>query len=296
MSNRIYYAVQKVGIGAAAGGSCSILRGVQSVSVGTTFSVEPIKSLGQISAYDSIENSHDVNVTIKRLLDGSPSIYSIIAAKAGASPSMEDIAMAKCSVGISIADDDGTTALASMQCTDMYLSSFKYVFSTEGNFEEEVSLIGDNKTWTGGAGNGFKSTNSPIIARRKDFLMGSSILPTSIPANSNIASISISVNINRENIAQFGSRTPFFRLPTFPIETVTEISVIAKEKDTVETKIDTPCGTIVDSTIAEKIYIAICEGTNIDLGINNKLVSTTYGGGDATGGNVKINYTYKNWD
>jgi hypothetical protein len=46
----------------------------------------------------------------------------------------------------------------------------------------------------------------------------------------------------------------------------------------------------------QKIFIWVEEGTRINLGSKNKLASVTYGGGDAGGGNVNVNFNYSNFN
>jgi hypothetical protein len=56
---------------------------------------------------------------------------------------------------------------------------------------------------------------------------------------------------------------------------------------------DPPGGTnLFDQTI----LIYMTEGAVFDLGTRNKLSSVTYGGGDATGGNVEVTYNYSNFN
>ena len=44
------------------------------------------------------------------------------------------------------------------------------------------------------------------------------------------------------------------------------------------------------------IKITLRDGTHFDLGNKNKLSSVSYGGGDATGGNVSCSYSYQNFN
>ena len=54
MANRIFYAVQQVAIGTTAG-TYRVLKGVQSVSMTTTFNLEQAFELGQLEIYENIE-------------------------------------------------------------------------------------------------------------------------------------------------------------------------------------------------------------------------------------------------
>ena len=44
------------------------------------------------------------------------------------------------------------------------------------------------------------------------------------------------------------------------------------------------------------ILILLEDGSRFDLGTKNRLSSVTYGGGDASGGNATITYSYTNFN
>ena len=299
MGNRIYYAVQQVGIGNATGGSVITIHGLQSVGVTTNFTTVNVQELGQLAIYDNREENCEVQINLKKVLDGYPLIYTSATASGG---SLSTCANQQCSVGLSISDDVTNTAASSMSCTGLYISSAKYNFNTEGNFEEEVSFIGNHKAW-GGASAGsiiFAGSDKPLsdlgVSRRQDINISACSLPTGIPANSHITSISTSVNINRESLYKLGKKYPYFRAATFPIETSTEISINATSGDgTSVTQVEILC-TKYENTSKETITIATCEGTTIALGSGNRLASVNYSGGDAGGGIVKVSYTYKGYN
>jgi hypothetical protein len=48
--------------------------------------------------------------------------------------------------------------------------------------------------------------------------------------------------------------------------------------------------------VDQVIFIAVQEGTRIDLGSKNKLSSVSYGGGDAGGGNSTCTYSYSTFN
>ena len=51
-----------------------------------------------------------------------------------------------------------------------------------------------------------------------------------------------------------------------------------------------------DNTPEESILILLEDGSRFDLGTKNRLSSVTYGGGDASGGNATITYSYTNFN
>jgi len=300
MGNRIYYAVQQIGIGAANGDSLVPVHGVQSAGINTSFITEPIPSLGDLPIYTVLENSYEIQINLKKVLDGYSLLY-LLATSEVSDSRLQKKAMARCSFGLSIFDDSLTyavgTPLAVLQSTGLYLSSLKYNFPDKGNFEEEIGLIGNHRAWGVSFDGQFDGLDAPISAggginQRQD--MYSKTLPTEIPSDAHVNNISFFTTINRENIPQLGDKTSFFKLPTFPIETTTEITVTPTGGDNIVTPTGSCSGFI--RNMPQTIAVSVCDGTSISMGTGNILVSVNYQGGDAGGGNVKTSYTYKGYN
>ena len=110
-----------------------------------------------------------------------------------------------------------------------------------------------------------------------------------------ISSITVSTDLAREDLFQLGSRSPYAKTITFPVEVTCDFEVTSVSGDQVNALDD--CG---DSTVCStpsnladnKIRISTCEGLRVYLGEKNKLASVSYGGGDAGGGNVSVTYSY----
>ena len=136
-------------------------------------------------------------------------------------------------------------------------------------------------------------------------------LPTDIPgvdssgwmnstAAGNIAHISnvtVSTDLGREDLFELGTRQPYTRPVTFPVEVTCDIEVISVSGDLVNAFADgcgdgVGCEGITDNLSNQVIRLATCEGTRLYLGQKNKLASVNYGGGDAGGGNVSVTYSY----
>ena len=142
------------------------------------------------------------------------------------------------------------------------------------------------------------------------------LLPTQIPgvsesgwlspkhsANSaHVQSITVSTDLGREELFELGTRQPYARVVTFPVEVTCDIEMLSLSGDLINAFADgcgagtDPCTGIVDNLANEKIRIATCEGTRIYLGTKNKLASVNYGGGDAGGGNVTVTYSYSTFN
>ena len=113
-----------------------------------------------------------------------------------------------------------------------------------------------------------------------------------------LQNITVSTDLGREELFELGTRQPYARVVTFPIEVTCDIEVLSLSGDMINAFADgckennDPCTGITDNLVAEKIRIATCEGTRIYLGTQSKLASVNYGGGDAGGGNVTVSYSY----
>jgi hypothetical protein len=203
-NNRIYYAIQQVSMGPA--GAEVELHGLQSVGVTSNFNLEQIFELGQLAIYENSETTPEVEVTLQKVLDGYPLIYTS-ATELGCSEgeiyvaSGADLAgrqKAKTDVYLTIWPDDKlsagydsasaiTGACAELVCSGMYVSSVSYTFPVEGTFTEDVTLVGNQKRWRSAAVSGKFTNNSDApaaltgVGRRQDLNMGSSVFPDDIP-------------------------------------------------------------------------------------------------------------------
>lgn len=111
-------------------------------------------------------------------------------------------------------------------------------------------------------------------------------------------SFSASVDLSREDLFELGRRGPYHKFANFPVEVTTEIRVIASSGDMVsatENGIIAADGCNTGTNLYDRtIRLHLCEGLQLDLGKKNKLSSVNVSGGDATGGNVEVTYTYTN--
>lgn len=159
------------------------------------------------------------------------------------------------------------------------------------------------------------------IQRRENVRIDKCILPTSIYGVSgtgvgngylgvygsggaprvHLQNISISTSTGREDLLELGSKSPYYKAATFPIEVSTEIEAISTSGDFINAyQYGDPAfvGTknVGNNTREENIRIRINDGTCFDLGKRNRLQSVNYGGGDAGGGNVSLKYSYVNYN
>ena len=327
MSNRIYYAVQAVGIkrpsdlNGAYASSVTKVQGLQSVGMNTNFNLEPVYQLGQIQLYDNYEEIPEVEVTLNKVLDGTPTLYSLcMNTTDGAAASLSSLANTKCGFVLQLYPDTDSAATgtptAGVECSPAYLSSVSYTFPTEGNFTEEVTLVSNDKAWSAGAAslaplntvnNVGTDSNRGIL--RRGLWSNDSVLPTGAgTANGLLTSVSggiaqgvklnsvkVSMNLGREQIRTLGQRTPYYRYVKFPVEVTTEIEVTATEHGDavgVSQGNDDNCNN-PKALVNKEIVIKLCDGTEINLGKKNKLTTVNYTGGDTGGGNATITYSYQ---
>ena len=153
-NNRIYYATHQVGI-KADGGSYTFalgdeVHGVQSVGMTTNFNLDQVFELGQLAIYDNIENLPDIEVSLNKVLDGYPLMYHM-ATRSATDPTLAGRSVAKCMFGLSIFPDTNESASGTAQsvvaCSGMFVNSIAYNFPLDGDFNEDVTLVGNNKVW-----------------------------------------------------------------------------------------------------------------------------------------------------
>lgn len=113
--------------------------------------------------------------------------------------------------------------------------------------------------------------------------------------NAHIGRISVSTNLGREALNELGRRAPYYRFISFPTEVTCDIETIGNNADGISA---TEAGTLGNGNnlTNHSIQIHTKDSTKIVLGNKNKLSSTSYTGGDATGGNVAITYSYSNFN
>jgi hypothetical protein len=344
-NNRIYYAIQQVELGT--GAARKPVHGLQSAGITTNFNLEQVFELGQLAIYQNIEEVPDVEVTLNKVLDGYPLLY-VLATEAGTGINSSLVAVAPDIAGrqnarvdmrLSIYPDTGVSAkgnsVAAVNCSGMYVSSVSYTFPVDGNFTEDVTLVGNDKVWTSApvtgsfAGNDDEPESASGVGRRQYLLMSSCRFPKQIPGiNSNgvntllgngsgfaahFQNVSVSVDLGREAIQELGSFAPYHRFVTFPVEVTSEFEVVSVSGDQINaTENGYYTGSQANPTIApttaptgcatrfnlldETIYLETCEGTKIYLGNKNKLTSVNYTGGDTGGGNVTVTYSFNNFN
>jgi hypothetical protein len=330
-NNRIFYAIQQVAIGTIPANTYQVLKGVQSVSMTTTFNLEQAFQLGQLEIYENIEGVPSIEMTINRLLDGTALAYVLACGDNQTTcynnaqslvTASKNTFMAR--LGIWDEEDNpngvGGTAnpVTQVSLSGCVLSSVNYTFGVDGNFTEEISITATDKAWYGqcvaasgwsdaytAADSDFTNNDTPDFAggvQRREYLdTTGSLWPGLIPEGSGrIQSVTVSTDFGTEDLFQLGSKGPFAKVASFPIEVTCSIEVLSQSGDLVDAAAEgctatTQCE-VKNNLNNEPIRINLCDGTVVDLGIKNKLSSVSYGGGDAGGGNVTTTFDFTNFN
>jgi hypothetical protein len=330
-NNRIYYATQAVILEPCdAEGKNATLKyipqGLQSVGMTTNFALEQVFQLGQLDLYDNLENVPEVEVTMSKVIDGTPPLYLLCMGgttgiTGAVKKELSEVSTNRVHFNLNIYSDTNTaasgTAVSSVFCSGMYLSSVSYTFPVEGNSTEEITLVGNSKKWQSAStisefnphtsANGeTTSPSAPSVVRRQYVNASGSSLPTGsggFPVNSRLNNVTISTNLGREAIFELGRMAPYFRYVNFPVEVTSEFEVIALSGDYVDADDFsnlTGCGSVKSNVFDKSIKILVCgsgsSSMSIDLGGKNKLTSVNYTGGDTGGGNATMTYSFQTFN
>jgi len=300
-NNRVFYACQMVGIGNKDGGNLTKVHGVQSVGINTTFNLEQVYEIGMISIYSNIEGIADIDVTMEKVLDGYPLLYTLATAE-NATNTLTAKSSSRCSVALKITDDtfesSSGTPLSTCVMKNMVVNQISYKASVDGSVTESIGLVGNEKIWSqvwmadflAVPGTPDQPAYTGGVARRQHVNIAGSTLPSIIGNSASIQSLSVSASITREKILELGRKAPYFRYAKFPVEISSEFEVIAKTGDGMN--ISETQNNLTDETI----IIIFSEGTTINLGTKNKMQSLNYQGGGTDGNNATINYSFRTFN
>jgi len=110
-----------------------------------------------------------------------------------------------------------------------------------------------------------------------------------------LQSITVSVDLNRDDIFELGSKRPYVKTIQFPVEVSASFEVITAQGDMIDAVSSIDCGP--DNTEqSNTIIIRTCDGMQIDLGDSNRLVGIENGGGGAGGDNMTVTYSYQSFN
>ena len=322
-NQRIFYAVQAVAIceqGKDSVAATDIVKGLQSVGMSSSFTLDQVFEMGQVAIYENIEEVADIEVTLEKVIDGYKLIYDL-ATNGVCKTSLVGASKERTDVYLAVYDDgtDNATGLPRTVCMNsgMYVSSVSYSYSIDGSATESVTMVGNDRfwntthgaigkaptdTWGAALATGF-NTDTPKsgVVRRVNVDMANSALPEEVtlqrgddPVNlsggNHIQSVSVSTDFGQENIQELGRFGPYHRYATFPVEVTSEFEVIATSGDLVSVS------GIAPNLENRIITIQDTAGTVLTLGNKNKLSSVSYSGADTGGGNATVSYSFSNFN
>ncbi len=156
-NNRIYYPVHQAGIKPEALDLTAYLpiHGLQSANMTTTFNLAQVFELGQLAIYENIEEVPDVEVSLSKVLDGHPPMFTI-ATSGATNPLLQQRANRKSLFAMSLFDDtisstSGSTVKTVVESSGMFVSSLTYNFPLDDNFTEDITFVGNDRLWKGDA-------------------------------------------------------------------------------------------------------------------------------------------------
>lgn len=151
-NQRIFYACQAVAITGRGGAleAANVVKGLQSVGMSSTFTLDQVFEMGQIEIYENIEEVADIEVTLEKVLDGEKLIYDL-ASSGACKTDVVASTKARCDVYLAVFDDglSHATGVPRNVCMNsgMFISSVSYNYSIDGSATESVTLVGNDRFW-----------------------------------------------------------------------------------------------------------------------------------------------------
>lgn len=327
INNRLFYAVSAVGFSKDGFNTYTAMHGVQAFSMNTRYNLDAIFELGQISLYDQPEDVPDVEVTLEKVLDGYPPLYSQ-ATNGATSPTLAGRSALKFALAATFHTDTQNSAsgtpITQVVASGLFPSQLGWTFPIQGNFSESMTAIGNNKVWLQSGFTftpAFDNLDSPLagtasgtVNKRQDLITYPGAngrytrFPTDMPGISSsgtnntdaggnftvhVQSIRVQTNLGREPMYELGRRGFYHRYVSFPVEVRTDYEFNSTSGDLLNAS-ETATSNVNNQTMS----ILSREGTYIDLGSKNKCTSVSLGGGNASrqGGNVSHTFSYLNYN
>lgn len=331
--NRLFYACQAVGLGDH--GTAKYVEGVQSVGINTTIDFEQAFELGVITLYDNMEGTPSVELTLERnLVSGVHPLWTSMATLTGekATPTytvndheqLVAVGSARPTAVLQVykettsyagSTDNSSTPTFYIELSGLYVTNYSINVGLEGSPTESMSFVGNDYKWIQSSGsriasqpaNGSSVASSGVIFRKQD-LRTSKAAVGLVPASgcvggSGLQSVSFSMEFGREDIFELGRKTPYFKSATFPVEVTAELEFIdtgTQESNYMASYEGGGYGFKSDSNsdITKPLPIALVYGSG-DLVLymgSGRLTGTSRSGGDASGGNATISYSFQNFN
>lgn len=294
-NNRIFYSCLGVALAAPNSFPSSVLEGVQSVGVTSAQTLEyflPAKSIQPSDFYYTVP---DISFTYSQFLQSFEDLSNL--------DGVNDYADLYMFVG-----EDNTDCLDPRKyilCRYLLLESIEYNLSIDGFFTLNKNFKGFSRYICSTSSSlsvprcGIPSpANTDLVARRYNFQLSGSSLPSIVTDNA-LQTINIKQTINRKQISETGTKTPYGSAVNFPIETTVSLTLTSQNLDSYNNSFQTVSCTGLNGSSTD-MTVAICgngEVINGSLNINGAYVSNiNYNGADTGGGNQNITIDYISYD
>lgn len=283
--------------------------------------------MGQSEIYEDSERQPDIEMTVERVLDGYPLLWHLATQDAVAG-TLQGRSNQRCMLGVSLYDETQSSAsgtpIMQAQGSGMWPSQLSYDFTVQRPFMESMTFVGNDMRWGASLFSAptFNNNDTPYaiagsggVNMREDFIIGEAagtktLLPggtggvEGVTSSGTIAvdtstggtpsvylqSVRVSSNFGRDAIYSLGKRGACYRYMQVPTLVETTIETLSKTGHGVQAFEEA-------ENLSEKtIYIKVREGTEIDLGNKNKLMSVNMNHGSAGGGgtqNSTCSYNYR---
>ena len=274
-----------------------ILEGVQSVAVDSNKSLEYFLTYGSSSVEDNITvGTPDISFSYKETLKELQSLSN--------TDGVNDYVDLYMYVGED--DKDCIDPNKYIACRYLVLESMTYDLSVDGFFTIDKTYRGFSRyicntelVSLNVPRCGQPPTSETLVARRQNFDLSGVNLPEYLKTNNALKNISISYNVDRKQVTEAGTKTPFGSAVNFPITTSVKFSL---DSQLLDDKPDpfatTSCQPLSSSTT--NIAIALCGSGDLVKGTLNLdnlvLRNIGYQGGDTGGGNQEMTVEYASYD
>lgn len=333
-NSRIYYASQAIYIKPVAdGGAYEFVHGVQSADDSYDLPSEPVNQFGMVGAYEIADGIATVNFNCSKVLDGCLPI-GLLASEGASSAGLTSRAEKSCVIAAAVYPSDldyvSGNPTRVIEYSGLQMTNWSFEFNVDGPFTESMSFEGNYAEWAlgGAAKYGTFPTNPTASGTEEPCALTAcsggvqfrenlrftgvypTLLPTIIPGVSAsgtityngscpsvpLQSVSVSVDLSREQVNQLGCKNAFARYPTYPVDVTTEISIFAQSGHNLEvTELGAyTVGCERTNAPSSRLRFSTDSGLIIDLGSKNKLTSVTQTFGDTGGTNGTYTLSFTN--
>jgi hypothetical protein len=195
-NNRVFFAIEAAGFSEDGGATWTSVHGLQSAGITTNFNLTNVFEIGQLQVYDILEEVPQIEVTLEKVLDGTPLTYHL-GTQGATAGTLSARGVTQTTIGLSVFPEVNLAAsgtpLAVVQMSGMVVASLSYTFPIDGQFTESTTWQGFDKTWIDVQNGGtstftgtFTGSDAPpvTVLRRQDMLFTPySGSPTGVDAN-----------------------------------------------------------------------------------------------------------------